>query len=55
MMTCNELNGYDAPLSEEFFLKTEENILQSNPGKGGSQGKDKLDNNDLEPIGYEPL
>ena len=55
MTTCNELNSYDAPQTEELFLKMEENILQSELGKGGSNGKDELDNKDLESIGYEPL
>lgn len=55
MTTCNELNYYEAPQSEEVLLRTEESILQSGLGKGGSQGKEELDNNDLEPIGYEPL
>lgn len=55
MTTCNELNNYDAPQTEEIFLKMEDNILQSELGKGGSKGKDELENKDLESIGYEPL
>ena len=55
MTTCNELKSYDAPQTEELFLKMEENLLQSNLGKGGSSGKEELNNKDLESIGYEPL
>ena len=55
MTTCNELNSYDAPQTEQLFLDMEESLLQSELGKGGSNGKDGLDNKDLESIGYEPL
>ena len=55
MTTYNELNTYDAPQTEQLFLDMEENLLQSELGKGGSNGKDGLGNKDLESIGYEPL
>ena len=55
MMTCNKHDGYDAPNAEQLFLDLEENMLESEFGKGGTQGKGELENKDIESIGYEPL
>lgn len=55
MTTCNRLLIYEPPQAEKVVFEMEDNMLQSQFGKGSTSGKDEVENGQLESVGYEPL
>lgn len=55
MMTCKRLFTYEPPQAEKIVFEMEDNMLQSQLGKGSTSEKDELENGQLESVGYEPL